>query len=103
MSSPCTDPGDTPKKGRRKKGEKIAIPEMTPKWLRKENLKAIQLKLTDLNIDKGKERGQIRLINYDDLARNVGGYQSPPPPVIGTTCPETFSRKKSLQCLSWRA
>ena len=83
-SSPGTDHGDTPKKGRKKKGEKKAIPEMkltveVAQWLRQENGKAVKVKIADLKIDKTKERGQIRSINYDDVARKVAGYQALPP------------------------
>ena len=79
-----TDQGDTPKKGRKKKGEKKPIPEMkltvdVPQWLRQENGKAVKVNIADLRIDKTKERGQIRSINYDDVARNVTGYQALPP------------------------
>ena len=67
-SSPGTDQGDTPIKGRKKKGEKKPIPEMkltvdVQQWPRKENGKAVKVKITDLQIDKTKERGQIRSIN----------------------------------------
>ena len=67
--SPGTNQGDTPKKGRKKKGEKKPIPEMkltvdVQQWLRKENGKALKVKITDLQIDKTKERGQIQSINY---------------------------------------
>ena len=84
-SSPETDQGDTPKKGRKKKGEKKPIPEMkltinVQQWLRQENGKAVKVKITDLKIDKTKERGQIRSINYDDVAKKVTGYQALPPP-----------------------
>ena len=40
----------------------------------------MKVKITDLKIDKTKERGQIRSINYDDVARGVTGYQALPPP-----------------------
>ena len=84
-SSPGTNQGDTPKKGRKKKGEKKPIPEMkltvdVQQWLRKKNGKAVKVKITDLQIDKTKERGQIRSINYDDIAKKVKGYQALPPP-----------------------
>ena len=84
-SSPGADQGDTPKKGRKKKGEKKPIPEMKltidiQQWLRKENGKAVKMKLSDLKIDKTKERGQIQSINYDDVAKKVAGYQALPPP-----------------------
>ena len=77
--SPGTDQGDTPKKGRKKKGEKKPIPEMkltvdVQQWLRQENGKAVKVKITDLKIDKTKERGQNRSINYDNVARKVMGY-----------------------------
>ena len=63
-SSPWTDQGDTPKKGRKKKEQKKPIPEMKvtvdiQQWLQKENGKAVKMKLTDLQIDKTKQRGQI--------------------------------------------
>ena len=41
-------------------------------WLRKENGKAVKMKLTALKIEKTKERGQIRSINYDDFAKKMG-------------------------------
>ena len=83
-SSTGTDQGDTPKKGRKKKGEKKPIPETkltvgVQQWLRQENGKAVKVNIADLRIDKTKERGQIRSINYDDLARKVTGYQALPP------------------------
>ena len=83
-SSPGTDQGDTPKKGRKKKGEKKPIPEMkitvdVQQWLWQENGKAVKVKIADLRVDKTKERGQIRSINYDDVARKVTGYQALPP------------------------
>ena len=61
-SSPGTDRGDTPKKGRKKKGDKKPIPEMKltvdiQQWLRKENGKAVKVKIADVKIDKTKERG----------------------------------------------
>ena len=75
-SSPGTDQGDTQKKGRKKKGEKKPIPEMkltvnVQQWLRKENGKAVEVNITDLQIDKTKERGQIGsiTINYDNQLR----------------------------------
>ena len=83
-SSPGTYQGDTPKKGRKKKGDKKPIPEMKltvdiQKWPRKENGKAVKIKLTVLKIDKTKERGQIHSINPDDVAKKVAGYQALPP------------------------
>ena len=83
-SSPGTDQGDTPKKGRKKKGEKKPIPKMkltvdVQQWLRQENGKAVKVKIAELKIDKTRERGQIRSINYDDVARKVTGYQALPP------------------------
>ena len=73
-SSPGTDQGDTPKKGRKKKDDKKPIPEMkltvnVQQWLRKENGKAVKVKITDLKIDKTKERRQIRQIDPDDVAK----------------------------------
>ena len=61
-SSPGTDQGDTPKKERKKKSDKKPIPVMkftvdVQQWLRKENDKAVKVKITDLKIDKTKERG----------------------------------------------
>ena len=41
------------------------------KWLSKENGKAVKMKLTDLKLDKGKERGQIGFINHDDVSKNL--------------------------------
>ena len=83
--SPGTDQGGTPKKGRKKKGVKKPIPEMkltvdVQQCLPQENGKAVKVKITDLTIDKTKERGQIRSINYDDVARKVTGYQALPRP-----------------------
>ena len=34
-------------------------------WLQQENGKATKVKIAHLRIDKTKERGQIRSINYD--------------------------------------
>ena len=48
-------------------------------WLRQENGKAVKVKITDFKIDKTKERGHIRFINYEDVARKVTGYQALPP------------------------
>ena len=50
--SPGTSQGDTPKKGRKKKGEKKPIPEMKltvdmQQWLRQENGKAVRVKVAD--------------------------------------------------------
>ena len=83
-SSPGTDRRDTPKKRRKRKGEKKPILEMkltvdVQQWLRKENGKAVKVKITDLQIDKTEERGQIRSINYNDVAKKVAGYQALPP------------------------
>ena len=39
----------------------------------------MKVKIADLRVDKTKERGQIRSINYDDVARKVTGYQALPP------------------------
>ena len=83
-SSPGTNQGDTPKIGGKKKGEKKPIPQMkltvdVQQWLRKENGKAVKVKITDLQIDKTKERGQIRSINYDNVAKKVAGYKALPP------------------------
>ena len=63
-SSPGTDQGDTPKKGRQQTGEKKPIPEMklivdVQQWLRQESGKAVKVKITHLKIDKTKQRGQI--------------------------------------------
>ena len=72
-SSPGNDQGDTPKKERKKKGEEKPIPEIkltvdVQHWLRQENGKVVKIMFADLKIDKTKERGQIRSINYDDVA-----------------------------------
>ena len=63
-SSPGADQGDTLKKGHKKKGDKKPIPELKLKvdiqqWVRKENGKAVKIKITDLQMDMTKERGQI--------------------------------------------
>ena len=84
-SSSGTDQGDTPKKGRKKKAEKKPIPEMkltveVQQWLQKGNGKSVKVKITDLQIGKTKERGQVRSINYNDVAKKVAGYQALPPP-----------------------
>ena len=80
-----TDQGDTPKKKRKKKGDKKPIAEMkltvdVQQWLRKENGKAVKVKITELKIDKTKGRGQIRQIDHKDVAKKVVGYQALPPP-----------------------
>ena len=49
-------------------------------WLRKENGKAVKVKITELEIDKTKERGQIQQTDHDDVAKKVVGYQALPPP-----------------------
>ena len=72
------------RKDKKKEGEKKPIPEMkltvdVQQWLRQENGKAVKVKIADLRMDKTKERGQIRSINYDDVARKVTGYQALPP------------------------
>ena len=84
-SSPGTDQGDTPKKGRKKKGDKKPIPEMkltvdVQQWLWKKNGKAVKAKMTDLKIDKTKERRQIRQIYRVDVAKKVAAYQALPAP-----------------------
>ena len=83
--SPGTDQGDTTKKERKKKEDKKPIPEMkltvdVQQRLRKENGKAVKVKINDLKIDKTKEHGQIRQIDHDDVAKQVAGYQALPPP-----------------------
>ena len=72
-SSPGTDQGDIPRKGSKKKGDKKPIPEMkltvdVQQWLPKENGKAVKVNISDLKIDKSKERGQIRQIESDNVA-----------------------------------
>ena len=84
-SSPGTGQGDTPKKGRKKIGEGKPVPEMKltvdiQQWLRKQGGKAVKIKLTDLKIDKTKERGQIQSINHDDVVKKVVGYGALSPP-----------------------
>ena len=56
-------------------------------WLRKEKGKALKIKITDLKIDKTKERGQIRAINHDEVAKKVAGYQALLPPVRKSAFP----------------
>ena len=58
-SSPGTDQGNTPKKGRKKKGDKKPMPDMKltvdiQQWLRKDNGKAVTIEITDLKIGKAK-------------------------------------------------
>ena len=84
-SSAGTEQGHTPKKGHKKNGEKKPILEMKltvdiQQWLRNENGKALKIKLSELKIDKTKERGQIRSINQDDVVKKAAGYQVLPPP-----------------------
>ena len=113
-SSPGPDQGDTPKKGRKKEGEKKPIPEMkltvdVQQWLRKENGKAVKVNITDLQIDKTKERGQIRSINYDDVAKKVTGCQAlpPPGPLHVTACEDSgmtrfaFDRRRFFSLLRY--
>ena len=83
--SPGTDQGDTPKEGCKKKGDKKPIPKMkltvdVQQLLQKENGKAVKVKITDLKIDKTKERGQIRQIEQDNGAKKGVGYQALQPP-----------------------
>ena len=40
----------------------------------------MKVKITDLKLDETKERGHIRLIDRDDVAKKVAGYQALPPP-----------------------
>ena len=63
-SSPGTHQGQTLKNGGKEEGETKPIPEMKvtvdiQQWLQKGNGKAGKMKLTDLNIDKTNEPGQI--------------------------------------------
>ena len=51
-----------------------------PQWLQKENRKAVKVKSTDFKIDKTKERGQIRQIEPNDVAKEMVGYQALLPP-----------------------
>ena len=39
----------------------------------------MKIKITDLKIDKIKERGQILQINHDEVAKKIAGYQALPP------------------------
>ena len=102
QSSPRIDQGDKPKKRRKKKGENKPIPEMElivdiQRWLRKENEKSVNMKLTDLKIDNTKQRGQIRSLNYDDVAKKVAGYQAlPPPGVLRVTAGEDRGMTRSV-------
>ena len=71
--------------GRKRKRDKKPIPEMkltvdNQQWLGNENGRAVKIKITDLKIDKSKERGQIRAINHDDVPKEMAGYQAVPPP-----------------------
>ena len=52
----------------------------TQQWLRNENGEAVKTKLTDLKIDKTKERGQIRAINHNHVVKEVAEYEALPPP-----------------------
>ena len=49
------------------------------KWLRKENARAVKMKITDFPIDKGKERGQIQFINYEVVTKIVARNHASPP------------------------
>ena len=49
-------------------------------WLPKGNGKAVKIKVTDLKMDQTMERGQIRAINDDNVAKKVAGYPALPPP-----------------------
>ena len=40
----------------------------------------MKVNITELKVDKTKERGQIQSINYDDVASKVTGSQALPPP-----------------------
>ena len=40
----------------------------------------MKVKITDLKIDKTKERGQIQQIDHDNVAKKMVGYQALPPP-----------------------
>ena len=106
VSSPGTNQGDTLKKGRKKKGEKKPIPEMkltvnVQQWLRQENGKAMKVKIADFRIDKTKERGKIRSINYDDVARKVTGYQALPLQVCSAR-QQTRVRRSQIACATDR-
>ena len=79
-SSAGTDQGDTPKKADKKPLPEMKLTFDVQQWLRKDNGKAVKVKITDLRIDKSKDRGQIRSINYDDVPKKVTGYQALPPP-----------------------
>ena len=61
--------------GRTRSADRVDVQQ----WLRQDNGKAVKVKIADLRIDKTKERGQIRSINYDYVARKVKGYQALPP------------------------
>ena len=54
------------------------------------------MKFTDLKIDKTKERGQIRSITYDDVAKKAAGYQAlQPPRPLRVTAWETSGMTRS--------
>ena len=46
------------------------------RWLRNENGEAVEVEITDLKIDKTKERGQIRQIDHGDIAKKSGWIPS---------------------------
>ena len=73
-SSPGTDQGNTPEKGWKKSkgkeantGDKVTVD--IQQWPRKENGKAVKIKLTDLRIDERKERGQSEPSNEMTLSK----------------------------------
>ena len=77
-SSPRADQGDTPKKGRKKKGEKKPIPEMKltvvmQQWLQKENPKAVKIRLTDSKIHKTKTIIMCTLLCSSKWHHNLPG------------------------------
>ena len=77
-------------------------------WLRRQNGKAVKVKITDLKIDKTKERGQIRQMDHDKVAKKMVGYQALQPPgplrvmAWGDSCMTgfTFDRRHFL-CVLW--
>ena len=81
-SSPGTNQGDTPNKGRKKKGDKKPIAEKNltvdiQQWLQEENGKAVKVKITDLKFDKTKCFESDQPVRATSLAPHGHPYDIP--------------------------